>query len=230
MARKDKISRKKKKRLKSADGTAEEFPAVADDPDPPASSVPGESVVHEEKPAAEETDRVEPSGGQIVEETAKGAVPPQPRARKFPAVEIIILLLAGLALYIGTLDHTFHFDDKQNIWNDPFIQISSLSLDELKTVLAESNLKSRPVANITVALNYYFNGLDVRGYHVFNILVHLLPANDWHITPGHDGSKGGNVSCHGLRPNRPLCRLLSNNIIFIGLILWTFIQFWFADR
>ena len=31
----------------------------------------------------------------------------------------------------------------------------------------------RPVAYITLALNYYFHGFDLAGYHLVNILIHL---------------------------------------------------------
>ena len=35
---------------------------------------------------------------------------------------------------------------------------------------------ARPVANASFALNYALGGLDVRGYHLFNIAVHLCCA------------------------------------------------------
>ena len=94
--------------------------------------------------------------------------------KKFLSFEIICLLLAGIAVYWGTLDHTFQLDDKNTIWNNPFIQISSLSVDELVKAGFESVLHNRPVANISFALNYYFHGLEVRGYHAVNIIIHLL--------------------------------------------------------
>lgn len=101
---------------------------------------------------------------------------PQIHSRKFPLFEIICLLFVGGALYWGTLDHTFHFDDKQNIWNNATVQISSLSIDSLIKAGFQGNMETRPVANMSFALNYYVNGLDVRGYHVVNILVHIFAA------------------------------------------------------
>ena len=35
--------------------------------------------------------------------------------------------MVTLAVSFGTLDHTFHFDDKQNVWKNSSIQVSSLS-------------------------------------------------------------------------------------------------------
>ena len=37
----------------------------------------------------------------------------------------------------------------------------------------ESPVPSRPVANISFALNYYFHQYDLMGYHVINILIHI---------------------------------------------------------
>ena len=34
----------------------------------------------------------------------------------------------------------------------------------------------RPVVNLTLAVNYAIGGLDVRGFHVGNLLIHLLAA------------------------------------------------------
>ena len=96
------------------------------------------------------------------------------RLTKYLPYEIVCFVLVIVAVYFGTLDHPFHFDDRENISNKSFIQISSLSLDELKKAGFESTNRHRPVANISFALNYYFHGLDVTGYHVVNIIIHLF--------------------------------------------------------
>ena len=94
--------------------------------------------------------------------------------KKYFPFEIVCLLLVVIAGYFGTLDHSFHFDDKGNIWNNHFIQISNISISELKSAAFDSLNHDRPVANISFALNYYFHGLEVKGYHIVNIVVHLL--------------------------------------------------------
>jgi tetratricopeptide (TPR) repeat protein len=96
--------------------------------------------------------------------------------KRYPWFEIVCLIIMAGAVYFATLDHTFHFDDKQNIWNNSFIQISSLSFSDLMQAGFEGNLNKRPVANISFALNYYFHGLDVRGFHGVNIFIHLLAS------------------------------------------------------
>jgi len=93
---------------------------------------------------------------------------------KYFSYEILCFVLVVVAVYWGTLDYPFHFDDRGNISDRSFIQISSLSFDELKKVWFESRNHDRPVANISFALNYYFHGLEVRGYRVVNIIIHLF--------------------------------------------------------
>jgi len=94
--------------------------------------------------------------------------------KKYLLLQITSLLLITFIAYSDTLDHSFHFDDAANIWSNPYIQISSLSLDELRKAGLESVNHQRPVANISFALNYYLHGLEVRGYHYVNIFIHLL--------------------------------------------------------
>ncbi|MDH3357042.1 MAG: hypothetical protein OEM06_06255, partial [Desulfobacteraceae bacterium] len=94
--------------------------------------------------------------------------------KKYLLFEIVSLLLLTVIVYGGTLNHTFHFDDKSNISGNPSIQISNISVDELVKADTASKTPKRPVANISFALNYYFHGLDVKGFHVVNIIIHLL--------------------------------------------------------
>jgi hypothetical protein len=93
---------------------------------------------------------------------------------KYLLFEIVSLVLLTVIIYGGTLNHSFHLDDGSNISSNKLIQISNLSIDELVKAGFESFNRKRPVANISFALNYYFHGLDVKGYHIVNIIIHLL--------------------------------------------------------
>jgi hypothetical protein len=95
-------------------------------------------------------------------------------SQKLTSIQIVCLVLVVLATYFGTLGYPFQLDDQPNISQNQFIQISSLSLGEFKKAAFKSANHYRPVANISFALNYYFNGLEVRGYHAVNIVIHLL--------------------------------------------------------
>lgn len=88
-----------------------------------------------------------------------------------------ILLLSFLAIlvfsvYSNTLGGPFVFDDKDNIENNPYIRVTSLDRESLQAVGRCINA-NRPVANLSFALNYYFHGYRVFGYHLVNILIHM---------------------------------------------------------
>jgi len=95
---------------------------------------------------------------------------------------IIIAILAclgfaalGAAIYANTLESPFLFDSSARILDNPNFRIGDLSLDNLeKAAFRKPGLKSRPVANVTFALNYLFNGYDTTGYHVINIVIHIV--------------------------------------------------------
>jgi tetratricopeptide (TPR) repeat protein len=40
----------------------------------------------------------------------------------------------------------------------------------------EDSARNRPLGNISFALNYYFHGYEIYGYHIVNIVIHLLSA------------------------------------------------------
>jgi tetratricopeptide (TPR) repeat protein len=71
---------------------------------------------------------------------------------------------------VNSFDCSFHFDDAQNIVQNKLIR-------DITDVSAWwSYVPSRPLGIFTFALNYHFNGLDVWGYHLVNLLIHLCNA------------------------------------------------------
>lgn len=88
-------------------------------------------------------------------------------------LRIILLAVIVCFAYSNSLDGQFVFDDSR-IYNNPDIRISSLDLTSLKQAAIHSKPVTRPLANLSFALNYFFHGNDVRGYHLVNILIHLI--------------------------------------------------------
>ena len=80
---------------------------------------------------------------------------------------VLVITAVVAAIYSNTLDASFHLDDFKQITGNNSLR----SLDNIFTVLFAPK---RGVANATFALNYAFGGLDVRGYHLVNIAVHIL--------------------------------------------------------
>ncbi len=89
-------------------------------------------------------------------------------SRSYP---FLIILACALA-YANTLNAPFVFDDVFNIVRSPSIK----SLWQSLWPPHGSTAAGRPVANFTFALNHSINGLSVRGYHLFNLGVHILTA------------------------------------------------------
>ena len=90
--------------------------------------------------------------------------------------EILILTLMAtvvFCIYSNILQNPFVLDDLSNIEHNSYIRINRLNFEEIKQAGFESPLPNRPVSYISFALNYYFHQLNVAGYHILNILIHI---------------------------------------------------------
>jgi tetratricopeptide (TPR) repeat protein len=87
----------------------------------------------------------------------------------------LFLFLATLAAYANSFSGPFIFDDFPTIVENPTIR----QLWPLTDVLSPPSdtgltVNGRPLVNLSLALNHAINGIDPRGYHVFNFLCHVL--------------------------------------------------------
>ena len=90
---------------------------------------------------------------------------------------IIILFCLGLVIYSHTLSSSFHFDDHLSI-------VSNLKIRNIFNLKAIFNFwPTRFITYLSLALNYRLEHLNVFGYHLFNLLVHLASAAlVWQLT------------------------------------------------
>jgi tetratricopeptide (TPR) repeat protein len=87
-----------------------------------------------------------------------------------------VLLFFGIVvfgIYSRTLESPFVFDDLPRIKENPYIRLNHLSFKEILEAGFKSS-KTRPVAFISFALNYYFDRYDPAGYHVVNLCIHIF--------------------------------------------------------
>jgi tetratricopeptide (TPR) repeat protein len=87
-------------------------------------------------------------------------------------VRVLLLIVAALAVYANGLDGPLVLDDQITIVENP--QIRHLWSREVLMPERELPVAGRPLANLTFAVNYAIGGTSVRGYHVGNLIVHVL--------------------------------------------------------
>ena len=85
-------------------------------------------------------------------------------------VGLTIVLLLGIIIYSNSFECSFQFDDFYTIVNNPKIR----NLFDLSTLWNSS--ANRPVAFFTFAVNYHFSQLDIRYWHLLNLVIHLINA------------------------------------------------------
>ena len=105
-------------------------------------------------------------------------VPPKAGRKWQPPFRHLIAmgLIAGVALlaYSNTFHVPFHFDDRPNINLNPNVQIKVFTLDRLVQLVKNTYKESiRVFSYFTLAVNYYFGGFNVFGYHVVNLAIHV---------------------------------------------------------
>ncbi len=84
-----------------------------------------------------------------------------------------LLVCAGLVAYANSLSGPFIFDDLDAIVGNPPIRRLWPPGALFAAPAARSSVDGRPVLTLSLALNYAAGGLDPKGYHAVNLLIHL---------------------------------------------------------
>jgi len=95
-----------------------------------------------------------------------------------------VLAVAILLVYSNSFKTEWHFDDSVNITRNKNIHMTEFNWQSIKASWFSGGQRGdiyhpilyRPVSMFSFALNYYFHGLDVLGYHIVNVLVHIIAA------------------------------------------------------
>lgn len=106
--------------------------------------------------------------------------------RFFPVALIVIV---GLAVYWHTLDSPFQYDDYNNINIQAFaVPATSRTVLDFENYLSNTGpidspgfedfrlFKTRYFFYLTLLANYKLGGLDVKGYHITNLSLHIVNA------------------------------------------------------
>lgn len=95
------------------------------------------------------------------------------RISSHPIIFPLIILIFGVLAYVNTFKVPFTLDDLTSITENPLIRdLANYSPGGP----AYDFIPRRWFGYLTFALNYHFGGLNVTGYHAFNLAVHLFSA------------------------------------------------------
>ncbi len=102
------------------------------------------------------------------------------RAAESSSVPVWVAL-AALALAMGvawsnSFDGPFILDDMPAITENPTVQDLSDGRAVLSPPRDGQTVSGRPVVNATLAINWAIGGSSVRGYHIGNLIIHILAA------------------------------------------------------
>lgn len=92
-----------------------------------------------------------------------------------PLLAAALLVAAAIAAYSNSFSGQLIYDDTPAIKDNPTI----VSLWPLSTVLSPPSdsgitVNGRPLVNLSLAINYAIGGIEVGGYHVVNLGIHIL--------------------------------------------------------
>ena len=112
----------------------------------------------------------------------------QPADKKTVFLSILLIIVLGFARYLNSMEGQFVWDDtylvKNNIYIKSWGHISSIFTKDIAAGAQTQSNFYRPIQTLTYMFDHSIWGLDVRGYHLTNIFLHLLAAACvyWFIT------------------------------------------------
>ncbi|MBF0557968.1 MAG: tetratricopeptide repeat protein [Nitrospirae bacterium] len=92
---------------------------------------------------------------------------------------LLLIAVVGLISYSNTFHVPFQFDDYSNVADNPIIrnvrEFFSSSHAFVYSPLKDYDYNPRrAIGYLTFAINYHFGGLNVTGYHIVNIAIHII--------------------------------------------------------
>ncbi len=88
----------------------------------------------------------------------------------------LLIAAAGVLAYLNSLWAPFIFDDIPCILENPHIRRLCALSSAMSYPPQLEPLAHRPIVCLSLALNYFWDGLNPPGYHLFNLIIHLLNA------------------------------------------------------
>ena len=90
--------------------------------------------------------------------------------KNFDRLAFLIISIAGLLVYSNTFHCGFYFDDGYNITENFLVK------NVFRPDIIWNYNPTRFITLFTISINYYFGEINVLGYHIVNILIHILTS------------------------------------------------------
>lgn len=88
-------------------------------------------------------------------------------------LHLLIIIALATIIYSNSFEAEFQLDDNHTILNNEQIK----SFDSVTKIKSWSKpFFNRRIPKLTLAINYHLHGYDLFGYHLFNLIVHILNA------------------------------------------------------
>ncbi len=98
----------------------------------------------------------------------------------FALLSIALIIILGFVIYYNSTNGKFIWDDKLLITDNVLIKnwenVSRIFTKDIGSGAGKTYYFYRPIQVITLMMNYSLCGLDVKSYHLTNIILHILVA------------------------------------------------------
>ncbi|MBU1852719.1 MAG: tetratricopeptide repeat protein [Candidatus Omnitrophica bacterium] len=97
---------------------------------------------------------------------------------KFTIIAIFVIIILGLGVYVNSLNNKFVWDDEDLVRNNTFIKkwdyLPEIFTQDVEAGVGKRSSLYHPLQIFTYRLDYSLWRLNVSGYHLTNILLHIL--------------------------------------------------------
>ncbi|MDD5449446.1 MAG: tetratricopeptide repeat protein [Candidatus Omnitrophica bacterium] len=122
-----------------------------------------------------ETEKQKKIPADFKEETK---TPARPFDKTIVLLSVALIIILGLAVYANSLNGKFLYDDENLIKDNAFIKewsfIPKIFSEDIGKATGITYTFYRPIQIITYAIDYHVWKLNVVGYHLTNIILHIL--------------------------------------------------------
>ncbi len=91
---------------------------------------------------------------------------------------MLLLCILVSIVYANSFGGAWIFDDEPNIVKNAHVHMKTLDWESIKGAAGGPDGKcfDRPLSYLSFGINYFFHGLNTRGYHLVNVVIHCLAA------------------------------------------------------